>query len=238
VKVAQFQDTPVELSPSQIREIVAAFGQAAGRAKAWGYDAVQLHGAHGYLINQFLSPLTNRRTDEYGGSLENRNRFAVELVRKIRATVGEDFPILFRFSQWKLDDHDARLAGTPEELARILLPLRDAGVDAFHASQRDHLIPAFDSSPLNLAGWARKLTGLPAISVGKVAMSVAFTDSFRGTEGELRPIEPLLEQMARGDYDLIAVGRALIADPDLPNKIREGRYDEVMPFQREMLKTL
>ena len=98
VQVAQFPEIPVELTQDEIHEIITAFGDASRRAKAWGFDAVQLHGAHGYLINQFLSPLTNRRTDEYGGNRENRGRFLLEVYRKIRETVGADYPVLIKLN--------------------------------------------------------------------------------------------------------------------------------------------
>ncbi|MCP4689894.1 MAG: NADH:flavin oxidoreductase, partial [Desulfobacterales bacterium] len=98
VKVDQFPATPAELSKDEIKAIVAAFGEGAKRARAWGFDAVQLHGAHGYLINQFLSPLTNRRTDEYGGSVENRCRFMLEVYETARETAGADFPVLIKLN--------------------------------------------------------------------------------------------------------------------------------------------
>jgi 2,4-dienoyl-CoA reductase-like NADH-dependent reductase (Old Yellow Enzyme family) len=229
---------PKAMSKAQIAEVQAAFARSAALARDAGFDAVEIHGAHGYLVDQFLWAASNNRSDEYGGSVENRVRFAAELVASVRRSVGPDFPLLFRFSQWKLDDYKARLAGTPGELSRMLLLLKEAGVDIFHASQRDHSEPAFPPHPLNLAGWAKKITGLPAIAVGKVALSVEFTSTFQGEEGELRPLDAVLAQMARGDYDLIAIGRALIADPSLPRKLREGRFKEIVPFRREMLGRL
>jgi len=229
---------PRAMTVEEIVETERAFGCSAALAREAGFDAVEVHGAHGYLVDQFLWAGANDRTDAYGGSLENRVRFAVEVVREIRRAVGEDYPILFRFSQWKLDDYGARLAETPEELGRILLPLKEAGVDLFHASQHDHLEPAFPPSPLNLAGWTERLTGLPAIAVGKVGLSVAFTDSYRGMEGPARSLDGLVAQMERGDFSLVAVGRALIADPYFVRKVREGRFDEVVPFRKEMLSRL
>ncbi|MGC8763973.1 MAG: NADH:flavin oxidoreductase [Acidobacteriota bacterium] len=229
---------PRAMTVEEIAETEKAFARSAALAREAGFDAVEVHGAHGYLVDQFLWAGANDRTDAYGGSLENRVRFAVELVREIRRAVGEDFPILFRFSQWKLDDYGARLAETPEELGRILLPLKEAGVDLFHASQHDHLEPAFPPSELNLAGWAERLTGLPAIAVGKVGLSVAFTDSYRGVEGTARSLDGLLAQMERGDFSLVAVGRALIADPYFVRKVREGRFGDAVPFRKEMLSHL
>ncbi len=98
VQVDQFPEMPAELPKEEISDIVLAFAEGARRARAWGFDAVQLHGAHGYLINQFLSPLTNRRTDEYGGSIENRSRFLLDVYQKVRETVGSDFPVLIKLN--------------------------------------------------------------------------------------------------------------------------------------------
>src|SRR5690554_6997155 len=102
------------MTHEDIQDVVRAFAQAAKDAKAIGCDAVELHGAHGYLIDQFFWEGTNQRDDEYGGSMENRGRFAVEIIRAVREAVGPDFPIIFRFSQWKQQDYTARLAPTPE----------------------------------------------------------------------------------------------------------------------------
>lgn len=229
---------PRAMTLEEIRDTQKAFARSGALAREAGFDALEIHGAHGYLVDQFLWAEANNRPDEYGGSMENRVRFAAELVAQVRQAVGDDFPLLFRFSQWKADDYDARIAETPEQLAFILNTLTGAGVNCFHASQRDHTEPAFPPSPLNLAGWAEKLAGLPAVSVGKVALSGEFTSTFKGEESELRPLDEVIAQMERGDYSLIAVGRALIADPELPKKLREGRFDEVIPFRRDMLRTL
>ncbi len=229
---------PRAMTLGEIAETQLAFARSAAMAREAGFDAVEIHGAHGYLVDQFLWAEANHRTDDYGGGLDNRLRFAVELVAEVRKAVGPDYPVLFRFSQWKADDYHARIAETPQEMGHILGGLKAAGVDAFHASQRDHEEESFPPSHLNLAGWTEKLTGLPAISVGKVALTGEFTSSFRGEEFDLRPLDGVIAQMERGDYSLIAIGRALIGDPELPRKIREGRYQEVIPFRREMLKTL
>ena len=125
------------MTEHDIAETIRAFAQAAGEAKALGFDAVEIHGAHGYLIDQFFWHPTNQRTDRYGGqTLAERSRFATELIRAVRKAVGPDFPISLRISQWKLQDYAAKLATTPQEMEAWLVPLAEAGVDIFHCSQR------------------------------------------------------------------------------------------------------
>lgn len=227
------------LTVEEICGLVQAYAQAALDAKRIGFDAVEIHGAHGYLIDQFFWDVTNKRTDEYGGDLVGRSRFAVEVIEAVRAAVGPDFPIIFRFSQWKPVDYDAKLAANPEELERFLAPLTAAGVDIFHASTRRFWEPEFEGSDLNLAGWARKLTGKSAITVGSVGLDSEFTSLFeKGTGGQPAGIDNLIERLERGDFDLVAVGRALLADPAWAAKIREDRTDELRPFTREALSTL
>lgn len=172
------------MSKADIQEVIAAFAQAARDAQAIGMDGVEIHGAHGYLIDQFFWEGSNQRDDEYGGSLANRSRFAVELVRAVRAAVGADFPIIFRFSQWKQQDYSARLVETPEGLREFLAPLVEAGVDIFHCSTRRFWIPEFEGSELNLAGWTRELTGKPTITVGNVGLDGSeFLQFFGKTDG-------------------------------------------------------
>ncbi|MDU2239444.1 MAG: NADH:flavin oxidoreductase [Paenibacillus sp.] len=227
------------LTKQEIQELVQAYAQSAADAKRLGFDAVEIHGAHGYLIDQFFWEVTNKRTDEYGGDLVGRTRFAVEVIEAVRAAVGPEFPIIFRFSQWKPVDYSAKLAATPEELERFLAPLSAAGVDIFHASTRRFWEPEFAGSELNLAGWTRKLTGKPTITVGSVGLNSEFTSLFEsGQGGETTGIEQLVERLERGEFDLVAVGRALLTDPAWAAKIRDGLVDELQPFTKESLATL
>ena len=228
------------MTHEDIQDVVKAFAQAAKDAKQIGFDAIELHGAHGYLIDQFFWEGTNKRTDEYGGSLENRGRFAVEVISAVRDAVGPDYPIIFRFSQWKQQDYTARLAPTPELLEAFLKPLADAGVDIFHCSQRRFWEPEFDGSPLNLAGWTRKITGKPCITVGSVGLDGEFLEFMVKTDkvAETANIDGLLERLGQNEFDLVAVGRALIVDPQWADKVREGRFSDILPFSREALKTL
>ncbi|NOZ94074.1 MAG: NADH:flavin oxidoreductase [Acidobacteria bacterium] len=231
-------DPPVEMREADIAEVIDAFARAAADARATGFDGVEIHGAHGYLIDQFFWERTNRRTDRWGGDLTARSRFALEIVRAVRRAVGPDFPVIFRFSQWKSGGYDARLVETPEELERFLAPFVDAGVHIFHASTRRYWEPEFPGSDLNLAGWTRKLTGRPAITVGSVGLDTDFFGAFRGASAQPTGIDDLLRRLEAGEFDLVAVGRALLADPQWPHKIREGRLDEIAPFTPECLKTL
>ena len=127
---------PSNMTQADIDAVIEAFAKSAQSAKQLGFDGVELHGAHGYLIDQFFWDGTNQRTDKYGGDLVSRTRFAAEIIAEVRRRVGPDYPVVLRYSQWKLQDFDAKLARTPDELGRFLRPLVDAGVDAFHCSQR------------------------------------------------------------------------------------------------------
>jgi len=228
------------MSEADIADTIEAFARAAAAAQGIGFDAVEIHGAHGYLIDQFFWEGSNRRADSWGGDFVQRTRFASEIVRAIRARVGEAYPIILRFSQWKQQDFTARLAQTPDELARFLEPLAEAGTDIFHCSTRRFWEPEFEGSGLNLAGWTKKLTGKPAITVGSVGLKGAdFVQTFRTREssdvGELGELEARLE---RGEFDLVAVGRALLADARWAAKVRDGRFAELAPFSASALATL
>ncbi|MCY1345478.1 NADH oxidase [compost metagenome] len=230
-----------EMTQQDIDEVIAAFAQAAKDAQAIGMDGVEIHGAHGYLIDQFFWEGSNKRSDQYGGSLANRSRFAIELIRAVRAAVGPDYPIIFRFSQWKQQDYSARLALTVDDLEAFLKPLSEAGVDIFHCSNRRFWEPEFEGSDLNLAGWTRKLTGKPTITVGSVGLSGSeFMQFFGKTDEVAQPagIEGLLERLNKQEFDLVAVGRALLSDPEWAAKIRDGRQDEILPFSRAVLASL
>lgn len=226
------------MSLSDIREVIDSFARAAATARALGFDAVEIHGAHGYLIDQFFWAGTNIREDEYGGSMENRGRFGREIIELVRAEVGEDYPVLLRYSQWKQQDYTARLAQSSEELTKFLTPLSDAGVDIFHCSTRRFWEPEFEGSDLNLAGWTRKITGKPTITVGSVGMNADFIPlpgeaTFR--EAEPAGLDRLIERMDAGEFDLVAVGRAMIANPDWANRVRDGATEDLRAFEKEQL---
>lgn len=222
------------MSDADIADTIAAFAQAAADAKRIGFDAVELHGAHGYLIDQFQWEGTNIRDDDWG---RDRSRFAREVVKAVRDAIGPDYPLILRLSQWKQQDYGVKLAPTPDAMAAWLEPLADAGVDIFHCSQRRFWEPEFEGSELNFAGWAKKLTGVPTITVGSVGLTGEFIAGFAGEASAPAPIDDLAERLARDEFDLVAVGRALIVDPDWALKVREGRSD-FAPFERTALAEL
>ncbi|MCW2901349.1 MAG: 1,2-oxophytodienoate reductase [Streptosporangiaceae bacterium] len=226
------------MSSADVDDVVNAFADAAAAAERLGFDAIELHGAHGYLIDQFFWSGTNRRADAYGGDLVSRTRFAADIIAAVRTAVSPGFPIIFRLSQWKMGSYQAKMAESPQELESLLTPLVEAGADVLHASTRRYWLPEFEGSDLNLAGWAKKLTGLPAITVGSVGLDNEFINAFKGENSEITSIDRLLERLQRDEFDLVAVGRSLIADPGWAAKIRDGRADQVIGFDTEMLKSL
>jgi 2,4-dienoyl-CoA reductase-like NADH-dependent reductase (Old Yellow Enzyme family) len=181
---------------------------------------------------------TNKRTDRLGGDRRARVQFGVDMIRACRARVSPGFPIVLRFSQWKLQDYNARLAETPQQLEAFLTPLADAGVDLFHASQRRFWQPEFAGSGLNLAGWAKKLTGKPSISVGSVGLEKEMLESMVPENTGFARIDRAIEMVAHGEVDLVAVGRALLSDPDWPRKVRQRDHAAIRPFNPAVLAAL
>ncbi|WP_333778104.1 NADH:flavin oxidoreductase [Streptomyces sp. IBSBF 3136] len=226
------------MTQQDLDDVIGAFAQAAADAERIGFDGVEIHGAHGYLLDQFLWEGTNRRTDAYGGDPVARAQFSAEIVAAVRAAVSPEFPVIFRYSQWKQQDYTARLAETPEELEAVLTPLAAAGVDVFHASTRRYWLPEFDGSDLNLAGWTKKLTGKPVITVGSVGLDGDFTGAFQGQGSPVKGIDNLLDRMESDEFDLVAVGRALLQDPDWAAKVLADRFEELKPYDAAALKTL
>ncbi len=227
------------MTDADIADTIAAFASAAANAKRLGFDAVELHGAHGYLIDQFFWEGTNVRTDAFGGpTIGERGKFAAEILKAVRVAVGPDYPVIIRLSQWKQQDYTARLATTPQEMEAWLQPLADAGADIFHCSQRRFWEPEFEGSDLNFAGWAKKLTGAPTITVGSVGLSGEFIAAFGGEGSQPASLDGLLERLERNEFDLVGVGRALLQDPDWVLKIRDGRNSELKSFEREALGVL
>ena len=229
------------MTDAEVQDAIDAFVQGVTAAKAIGFDAVELHGAHGYLLDQFFWDGTNIREDQWGGNMAHRGQFVAEIVRASRRAVGADFPIILRYSQWKQQDFTARLAESPAELEAFLTPLVDAGVDLFHCSQRRFWESEFEGSDLNLAGWTKKLTGVPTITVGSISLDKDFIPEpgegfFSG--GDIASIDKLLESLERGEFDLAAVGRALIANTDWANKVQQGGVSSLAPYEKEMLMEL
>ncbi|WP_066014416.1 12-oxophytodienoate reductase [Endozoicomonas atrinae] len=229
------------LEKPEIHKIIESFAQAAHDAEMIGSDAVEIHGAHGYLIDKFLWHRSNQRTDEYGGALKNRLKFAVDIVRAIRGAVSDTFPVIFRFSQWKVDDYSAHTALTKHDLATIIQTLSDAGVDIFHVSTRRFWEPAFSDGPETLAHLFKKLSGKPVIAVGSIGLSrpliLAPSGQFIGAETKLN-LDRLVFSFQNGEFDLCAVGRSLLANPDWANNVRYGRFESLKPFTAELLKEL
>jgi 2,4-dienoyl-CoA reductase-like NADH-dependent reductase (Old Yellow Enzyme family) len=227
------------MTDADIADTIAAFGQAAADAKRLGFDCVEIHGAHGYLIDQFFWEGTNLRTDDYGGAtLPERSRFAIEVIKEVRKRVGEDFAVIIRLSQWKPTAYTSKMAHTPQELEAWLNPMADAGVDIFHCSQRRFWEPEFDESDLNFAGWAKKLTGKATITVGSVGLTGDFLAAFAGESSDPSSLDELLRRIDRGDFDLVAVGRPLLSDPFWVQKVREGRTDDLKGFTKDALAEL
>ena len=227
------------MTEEDIDAAVRAYAEAAQSAQEAGFDGVELHGAHGYLIDQFFWEKTNQRTDRYGGDLVARTRFATEAISEVRRRVGAEYPVALRFSQWKIDNYDAKLAKTPSNLEEFLRPLVDAGVDVFHCSTRRFWEPEFEGSDLNLAGWTKKLTGKPTITVGCVTLSADLMTSFRSTDVvPTTGLDELLDRLERGEFDLVAVGRALIANPDWAATIKARSPEDLRPFDRSLLTAL
>jgi 2,4-dienoyl-CoA reductase-like NADH-dependent reductase (Old Yellow Enzyme family) len=219
------------MTESEIADVIAAYGRSAAHARAAGFDGIAIHGAHGYLIDAFFWSETNRRTDAWGGDLAHRGRFGAEVVRTIRSAIGAELPILFRWSQWKQQDYDAQLASSPQELDAFLRPLVDAGVDLFDTSTRIFSTPAFAGSDLTLAGWTRRLSGKPTMAVGGVGLSKDLPSSFAGGTVAINNLDQVMARFERQEFDLLAVGRSLLIDPQWALKARANQPFEPFGLQ-------
>ncbi|MGH6957770.1 MAG: 12-oxophytodienoate reductase, partial [Caulobacteraceae bacterium] len=227
------------MTDAEVADAISAFASAAASAKRLGFDAVELHGAHGYLIDQFFWEGTNERADLFGGpSVTARANFAAEILKAVRAAVGPAFPVIIRLSQWKQQDFAARIAATPADMEAWLRPLAEAGADAFHCSQRRFWEPEFEGSDLNFAGWAKKITGKTAITVGSVGLTGEFIAAYGGEASKPASLDELVRRLEREEFDLVAVGRALLQDPLWARKVHQGRTGELMDFDRSAMATL
>jgi len=197
-----------------IQTLVSKFGDAATRALEAGFELIEIHGAHGYLVNQFLSRFSNIRDDAYGGSIAGRTRFAEEIVREIRGRVGQAFPISFKISAMEFVKNGLDV----EESIQILKILIDAGVDVVQVSAGNDATPEWICQPMFMekaclsgyAGEIKKALNVPIMTVGRIN-------------------DPLIadELIEKGMADLVCIGRGLLADPRMPKKAKEGRFDDI-----------
>ncbi len=225
---------------AELDEIRDTFAEAAMLAMQAGMDGVELHACHGFFLDEFLWADTNRREDEYGGAtIAERATYPATVLAAMRDAMGPDAILSIRISQWKEVDYHAQNVTSPEELGDLLAALQKAGASVLHPSCRRFYQPAFPGSDLSLAGWCRKLSDLPVITVGSVGLTTDVMNSLVGTPGEgIEEGENFAELRRRfdgGEFDLVAVGRSLIADPEWPEKVREGRFDAIRPFRKEDL---
>lgn len=209
-------EPPRELTVDEIHEIVEKFGDGALRAKTAGFDGVEIHGAHGYLPAQFMSSYSNKRIDEYGGDLMGRARFSIELIQKIKQKCGKEFPVIFRISGDERVESGRKL----KETVLIAKLLEEAGADAIHVSTGVYASMPYMVPPANVpqgfnldaAQAVKQAVHIPVIAVGRI-------------------IDPVMAEdvIASGIADFVALGRACLADPEFPNKVQEGKTDEISP---------
>lgn len=210
------KEMPRELATEEVYDLIEKFGDAAKRAKEIGFDAVEVHGAHGYLVAQFMSAYSNKRSDEFGGDFNSRMKFPVEIVKNIRRKVGNGLPILFRIS----GDEDMPEARTITESRMAARVLESVGVDAIHVSRCVYgsvpgaIAPAAVPAGFNVyaAEEIKKSVSIPVIAVGRIN-------------------DPLLAEdiLETGKADLVALGRESLTDPELPNKVAAGQLEEIAP---------
>ena len=207
-------EQPRILTIPEIDDLIERFARAVERAKTAGYDAVELHGAHGYLIAEFMSPYINSRDDEYGGSFENRMRFPLAIIRRAKELVGKDYPLTMRFSGQEFVPGGRSV----EESQRVANTLQEAGLAALHISAGVDTdiqwmvdpISSPEGSKVHLAAAIKSAVSIPVICVG-VIRDPAFAEDI----------------LAQGKADFVAIGRGLLSDPDWPLKAREGRAAEI-----------
>jgi len=233
----------VAMTADDLAELKAAYVQAARDAQQLGADGVELHGAHGYLMDQFLWAETNQRSDGYGGAtLAERARYPAEVAAAMRAATGADFPLSFRFSQFKEVDYGATIARDPQDLAGMLAVMRAAGIDLFNVSSRRWYKPEWPDSAQpdwTIAEWTRSLTDAPVMTCGSVGLNVEmFANLFDDEEpSELsiaRDLAALAGRVREGRVDLVGVGRMHIANNDFVQKVRDGRLAELALFNKRL----
>ena len=225
-----------EMTLQDIKETIDAYASDAKICQELGFDGVEIHGAHGYLIDNFLWGGTNIREDSYGGSIQKRSQFVSDIIKAVKENVDNQFIVGLRFSQWKQHDFSAKLASTPDDLKKILMPPVEAGLDFLHSSMRRFWESEFEGSDENLAYWTKKISNIPTIGVGSVGLDSDFIDMT--APATPTSIDKALNDIIKQKYDLIAVGRALLSDYEWVVKMKEGRLNDVIPYTKDALLNL
>lgn len=222
-----------EMTLEDIQELIQVYADDAKICEELGFDGIEIHGAHGYLIDQFLWSGVNLREDKYGGSLENRSRFASEIIAKSKKSTSDSFQVGIRISQWKQQNYEAKIASSKKDLSIFFNILKKAGANFLHCSNRRFWENEFSDEDINLAGFAKKVTGLPSISVGSVGLNKDFTKTFAGDhKTETSDLSNLFRKLNAGEFDLIALGRILLSDPEWANKVRNGEEQSIIPYNK------
>ena len=225
-----------EMTLQDIKETIDAYASDAKICQELGFDGVEIHGAHGYLIDNFLWGGTNIREDSYGGSIQKRSQFVSDIIKAVKENVDDQFIVGLRFSQWKQHDFSAKLASTPDDLKKILMPPVEAGLDFLHSSMRRFWESEFEGSDENLAYWTKKISNIPTIGVGSVGLDSDFIDMT--APATPTSIDKALDDIEKQKYDLIAVGRALLSDYEWVVKMKEGRLNDVIQYTKDALLNL
>ena len=226
-----------EMTVEDIEELIEIYANDAKICQELGFDGVEIHGAHGYLIDQFFWEAINTRTDQFGGSLENRARFASKIIQETQQRTSTEFQVGIRISQWKQQDYEAKITSDQSELELFLNILKNAGADFLHCSNRRFWEGEFSEDGLNLAGFAKQSTGLPSISVGSVGVDKDFIKLYAGDhQTQTTDLDNLHQRLNKSEFDLIAVGRALLSDPEWANKIQNGQEKDIIPFDKSFVE--
>ncbi|MDV6286041.1 12-oxophytodienoate reductase [Rhodococcus jostii] len=229
----------VAMSKQDLEDTKNAYVESALIAQRLGAHGIELHCAHGYLLDLFLWHETNRRTDEYGGeTLADRAAYPAEIVSAIRAATGPQFIISVRFSQWKEVDYGAKIAAHPDELGPFLERLQQAGADVFHVSARRFDAVAWPEldSRRSVASWVKTMTDRPVMTIGSVGLSTDLASDVFDNQDPVLQVEDDIIRVRRGleagDFDMIGVGRAQISNPDFVERVRRADYSNLRDFRK------
>ena len=225
-----------EMTLEDIKQTINAYASDAKYCEEIGFDGVEIHGAHGYLIDNFFWEGTNIRDDSYGGSIEKRSQFVSEIIQAIRSNISQEFIVGLRFSQSKQHDYEAKLAHSTDDLKKVLLSPVESGLDYLHSSMRRFWESEFEGSEENLAYWTKKISNIPTIGVGSVGLDSDFIDMTAPSKPA--SIDKAIDDISKEKYDLLAVGRALLSDHEWVLKMKEGRLKDVIPYSKEALLKL